>query len=104
MIFDGLSVMDSKLGNPIMIDSYTSSMCLESWGHTDYDHVLIDNRVDQDLKEGMVIVIPNVEDDGEVLHTVRVKYEWEPPRCGVCMVFGHDDMLCPKQAVEKPKK
>ncbi|GJV55150.1 zf-CCHC domain-containing protein [Tanacetum coccineum] len=30
----------------------------------------------------MVIVIPNVEDDGEVLHIVRVEYEWELPRCG----------------------
>ncbi|GJT10061.1 hypothetical protein Tco_0857103 [Tanacetum coccineum] len=35
---------------------------------------------------------------------VRVEYEWEPPRCGVCMVFGHDDMLCLKRAVEKPKE
>ncbi|GKB16352.1 hypothetical protein Tco_0850275 [Tanacetum coccineum] len=39
-----------------------------------------------------------------VLHTVRVEYEWEPPRCGVCMIFGHDVMLCPKCLVEKPKK
>ncbi|GKA79383.1 ATPase, F1/V1/A1 complex, alpha/beta subunit, partial [Tanacetum coccineum] len=54
--------------------------------------------------EDMVIAIPNVEDDEEVLHTTRVEYEWEPPRCGVCMVFGHDDMLCPKWSVEKPKK
>ncbi|GKD82443.1 hypothetical protein Tco_1349282, partial [Tanacetum coccineum] len=52
----------------------------------------------------MVIAIPNVKDDGEFLHTVKVEYEWEPPRCGVCMVFGHDDMLCPKRPVEKPKK
>ncbi|GKA62303.1 hypothetical protein Tco_0761822 [Tanacetum coccineum] len=34
----------------------------------------------------------------------RVEYEWEPPRCGVCMIFGHDVMLCPKCLVEKPKK
>ncbi|GJR59135.1 hypothetical protein Tco_1501297, partial [Tanacetum coccineum] len=82
----GLSVMASKLGNPIMLDSYTSSMCLESWGHTDYDHALIDIRVDRELKEDMVIAIPNVKDDGEVLQTVRVEYEWEPPRYGVCML------------------
>ncbi|GKC37536.1 ATPase, F1/V1/A1 complex, alpha/beta subunit, partial [Tanacetum coccineum] len=75
---EGLSVMATKLGNPIMAN--------------------------QELKEDLVIAIPNVEDDGEVLHTVRVEYEWEPPRCGVCMVFGHDDMLCPKRPVEKSKK
>ncbi|GJY41461.1 hypothetical protein Tco_0428731 [Tanacetum coccineum] len=54
----------------------------------------------QDRKQFLI----NVEDDGEVLHTVKVEYEWKPPRCGVCMVFEHDDMLCPKQPVEKPKK
>ncbi|GJT75577.1 retrotransposon protein, putative, ty1-copia subclass [Tanacetum coccineum] len=48
-----------------------------------------------ELKKDMIIVIPNVEDDGEALHTIKVD---------VCMVFEHDDMLCPKQRVEKPKK
>ncbi|GJV31057.1 hypothetical protein Tco_1391457 [Tanacetum coccineum] len=46
--------------------------------HMDYARTLIDIRADQELKEVMVIVIPNVEDDGEVLHTVEVEYEWEP--------------------------
>ncbi|GKF07394.1 hypothetical protein Tco_0041618 [Tanacetum coccineum] len=48
---------------------------------------------DRELKENMIIAIPNVKDDGEVLYTVRVEHEWEPPRCGV-----------PKRPVEKPKK
>ncbi|GJV19706.1 hypothetical protein Tco_1368726 [Tanacetum coccineum] len=78
---DGLSMMDTKLGNPPMLI-----------------------RVDQELNKDRVIDIPNMEDDGEVIHTVRVEYEWEPPRCSVCMVFGHDDMLCLKRHVEKPKK
>jgi hypothetical protein len=50
----------------------------------------------------MIIAILNVEDDEEVLQTVRVEYEWEPPRCGVCMIFGHDNLVCPKRAVDKP--
>ncbi|GJS41518.1 ribonuclease H-like domain-containing protein [Tanacetum coccineum] len=49
---EGLSVMATKLGNPIMAN--------------------------QELKEDLVIAIPNVEDDGEVLHTVRVGIK-EPP-------------------------
>ncbi|GJW70054.1 hypothetical protein Tco_0126971 [Tanacetum coccineum] len=64
-----------------MLDSYTSSMCLQSWGHMDYTRVLIDIRADLELKEDMIIDIPNMEDDGEVLHIMRVEYEWEPPRC-----------------------
>ncbi|GKB07311.1 putative ribonuclease H-like domain-containing protein [Tanacetum coccineum] len=33
------------------------------------------------MATNLVIVIPNVEANGEVLHTVRVEYEWEPLRC-----------------------
>nr|GEY76160.1 hypothetical protein [Tanacetum cinerariifolium] len=99
---DGLSLMATKLGNPIMLDLYISSICLQSWGRMDYARALIDIRADRELNEEMVIAIPNVECDGEVLHSVRVKYEWNPPRCGMCMIFGHDVMLCPKRVVGKP--
>nr|GEZ90214.1 ATPase, F1/V1/A1 complex, alpha/beta subunit, zinc knuckle CX2CX4HX4C [Tanacetum cinerariifolium] len=43
------------------------------------------------------------EDDREVLHTVRVEYEWEPPICGVCVVFGHDGVTCSKLFFNEPK-
>ncbi|GKC70457.1 ATPase, F1/V1/A1 complex, alpha/beta subunit [Tanacetum coccineum] len=48
---DGLSAMTTKLGTPIMLDSYMSIM------------------------EDMIIDVPVLEDDGEVLHTARVEYE-----------------------------
>nr|GEW79047.1 zinc finger MYM-type protein 1-like [Tanacetum cinerariifolium] len=38
------------------------------------------------------------------LYLLRVEYEWEPPRCRVCMVFGHVDMICLKRVVDEPKK
>jgi hypothetical protein len=41
---DGLSVMAIKLCNLIMLDSYTSSMTLQSWGRMDYARALIDIR------------------------------------------------------------
>ena len=63
---DELSVMYTKLGKPIILDLYTSSMCLQSWGRMDYARALIDIRVYQELKEEMVIAIPNLEDDGGV--------------------------------------
>ncbi|PWA57782.1 reverse transcriptase domain-containing protein [Artemisia annua] len=66
--------MATKLGNPIMLDYHMSSMCLQSWGLMDYACTLIDIRVDRELKDEMIIVIPNVEEDGEVLHTMRVKH------------------------------
>nr|GEW19405.1 hypothetical protein [Tanacetum cinerariifolium] len=69
---DVLSAMATRLGNAIMLDLYMSSICLQSWGRMDYARALIDIRVDRELTDGMNIVIPNVEDDEEVLHTVRV--------------------------------
>nr|GEZ97107.1 reverse transcriptase domain-containing protein [Tanacetum cinerariifolium] len=88
---DGLSDMGTKLGNLIMLDSYTSSMCINSWGRLNYARALIEIRTDREIKDTMVISIPSVEGNGEVLHTVRIEYECKPPRCGVCMIFGHDD-------------
>nr|GEW05783.1 hypothetical protein [Tanacetum cinerariifolium] len=46
----------------------------------------------------------NFEGDGYILNTIRIEYEWEPPRCEVCMVFGHDEVTCPKRVVDEPKK
>ena len=45
---------------PSLMGSYGLCLCL------------IDIRADAELKDEMVIAIPNVEDDREVLHTVRV--------------------------------
>lgn len=93
---DGLSAIATKLGTPIMLDSYTSTMCTNSWGRLDFARALIDIRADRALKDTLVIVIPNVDGTGTTLHKVRVEYEWKPPRCGTCMVFGHADDQCPK--------
>nr|GEX30295.1 reverse transcriptase domain-containing protein [Tanacetum cinerariifolium] len=72
---DGLSKIDTKLGKPIRLDSYTSSMCMQSQGRMDYARALIDIKADRELKDDMIIAILNVKDDEEVLHMVRVKYE-----------------------------
>ncbi|GKA11243.1 leucine-rich repeat protein [Tanacetum coccineum] len=83
---DGLSTMATELGR------------------LDYACALIDIRVDREIRDQMIIAIPNVKDDGEVLHTVRVEHEWDPPMCVVCEVFGHDDLTCPRRVVEVPKE
>ncbi|GJU39015.1 zinc knuckle CX2CX4HX4C containing protein [Tanacetum coccineum] len=33
-----------------------------------------------------------------MMHNIKIEYEWKPSRCGTCLVFGHDDALCPKHA------
>ncbi|GKB53941.1 hypothetical protein Tco_0904694 [Tanacetum coccineum] len=34
---DGLSVIATKIGTPLMLDSHTSDMCIQSWGRSSYE-------------------------------------------------------------------
>nr|GEY76170.1 hypothetical protein [Tanacetum cinerariifolium] len=63
----GLSAIATKLGTPLMLDSYTSDMWMQSWGR-----------------------------EGHYTCNVCVKYEWKPPKCSSCKVFGHIHEECSK--------
>ncbi|GJR61825.1 hypothetical protein Tco_1503987 [Tanacetum coccineum] len=39
---DGLSVIAIILGTPLMLDTYTTSMCTESWGQYSFARAMID--------------------------------------------------------------
>nr|GEX79056.1 hypothetical protein [Tanacetum cinerariifolium] len=60
----GLSLIAAQLGKPIMMDSYTSNMCVSSWGRSTYARILIEVSADADLKESLVIAIPVGRDKG----------------------------------------
>ncbi|GKC75164.1 putative reverse transcriptase domain-containing protein [Tanacetum coccineum] len=46
---DGLSAIATKLGTPLILDSYTSDMCIQSWGRSSYARVMIELRADVEL-------------------------------------------------------
>nr|GEY70152.1 hypothetical protein [Tanacetum cinerariifolium] len=52
---DGLSVNATKLDTPLMLDSYTFDMCLQSWGRSSYARVMIDLQADVELKDNIVV-------------------------------------------------
>ncbi|GJU97026.1 retrotransposon protein, putative, ty1-copia subclass [Tanacetum coccineum] len=93
---DGLSAIAMKLDTPLMLDSYTSDMCLQSWGRSRYARVMIELWADVELKDNIVVAIPKIMREGYYTCTVRVEYEWKPPRCSCCKVFGHTQEECPK--------
>ncbi|GJQ92202.1 retrotransposon protein, putative, ty1-copia subclass [Tanacetum coccineum] len=41
---DGLSAISTKLDTPLMLDSYTSDMCMQSWGRSSYTRAMIELR------------------------------------------------------------
>nr|GEZ77932.1 hypothetical protein [Tanacetum cinerariifolium] len=42
--------------------------------------------------------------EGHYTWNVRVEYEWKPPRCSSCKVFGHIHEECLKNTGFKPQK
>ncbi|GJV64584.1 putative reverse transcriptase domain-containing protein [Tanacetum coccineum] len=86
---DGLIAIATKLGTPLMLDSYTSDMCMQSWGRSSYARVMIELRADVKLKDNIVVAMPKITKEGHYTCNVRVEYEWKPPRCSSCKVFGH---------------
>nr|GEY16683.1 hypothetical protein [Tanacetum cinerariifolium] len=63
-IEDGLSAITTKLGTPSMLDSYTSDMCMQSWGRSSYARVMIELRADIELKDNILMAMPKITRDG----------------------------------------
>ncbi|GKB43048.1 RNA-directed DNA polymerase, eukaryota, reverse transcriptase zinc-binding domain protein [Tanacetum coccineum] len=68
---DGLSLIATQVGKPIMLDAFTSEMCAYPWGKLRFARALI-----------------------------KLVYEWKPPLCLECHVFGHSPEQCPKRVTQ----
>lgn len=51
---DGLSAIASKIGKPLMLDSYTSNMCINAWGRPSFDRAMVEVSAENPLKEKVV--------------------------------------------------
>ncbi|GJS42095.1 putative reverse transcriptase domain, reverse transcriptase zinc-binding domain protein [Tanacetum coccineum] len=101
---DGLSLIATQISKPIMLDAFTSSMCVESWGRISFARALIEISAHSVLKKEVTMAISDEEGDGYTKEIIRVVYEWKPPHCVNCQSFGHDPNLCPKLIREKIPK
>ncbi|GKD50532.1 zinc knuckle CX2CX4HX4C containing protein, partial [Tanacetum coccineum] len=63
---------------------------------------LIATFIEADLVDVVTIGIPSLSDDVFTKETIRVEYEWRPPRCDTCKIFGHVHDYCPKKVVSPP--
>nr|GFB25807.1 hypothetical protein [Tanacetum cinerariifolium] len=101
---DGLSLIETQIGNPILLDAFTSSMCKDPWGRIRYARALIEVSADRELKKEITMAIPIVNGMGHTIETMKVKYEWKPSCCCECKVFGHALENCPKRVVVSIKE
>ena len=98
---DGLSLIASKIGKPMMLDSYTNQMCNSSWGRHSFARALIEIDAKDKMRDELTIAIPNNSGDGFSKQIIKIDYEWRPPQCMHCCVFGHEDNKCPMQPKAK---
>ncbi|GJS07368.1 hypothetical protein Tco_0364164 [Tanacetum coccineum] len=85
-----------KRCTPLMLDSYTSDMCMQSWGRLSYARVMIKIQADVELKDNIFMAMPRIKGDGYYTCNIHAEYKWKPPRCVCCKVFGHVHEECPK--------
>ncbi|GJX27974.1 hypothetical protein Tco_0236053 [Tanacetum coccineum] len=100
---DDLSFIATKIGTLMMLDSYMKSMCLESWGRSNYARILIEIDACDDFRDIRVTAVPNFEGTRYTKEIIHVEYEWKPPRCSACLIFDHslnDYQKAPKRVVK----
>ncbi|GJR41701.1 WAT1-related protein [Tanacetum coccineum] len=57
---DGFKDIGTKVGTPLMLDSCTSDMCMQSWGRSSYAKAIIELRADVKLKDTIVVAMPKL--------------------------------------------
>ncbi|GJU15739.1 reverse transcriptase domain-containing protein [Tanacetum coccineum] len=93
---DALSAIATKLGTPLMLDYYTYDICMQSWGRSRYARSMIELQADVELKDTIMVDMPKIVRKRFYTCTIRVEYEWKPPRCACYKVFGHIQDECSK--------
>ncbi|GKB95462.1 hypothetical protein Tco_0981599 [Tanacetum coccineum] len=64
-------------------------MCTESWGRSSYVRVMIELQVNVESKDTIMVAVLKFVGEGFSMCTIRIKYEWKPPRCSSCKAFGY---------------
>ncbi|GJV33356.1 zinc knuckle CX2CX4HX4C containing protein [Tanacetum coccineum] len=99
---DGISLIAMFIGKPVMLDSYTSSMCNDSWGRSSFARCLIKVNSETHLIDVVMIGIPSLTGDDFTKDTIRVENEWRRSSCDLCKIFDHVHDHCPKKVVSPP--
>ncbi|GJW21715.1 hypothetical protein Tco_0032337 [Tanacetum coccineum] len=70
---DGLSLIATQIGKPIILDAFTSAMCSEPWGRLGFARALIEVTAEKELKHEVTMAVRVV--DGERHAMAKMKIE-----------------------------
>nr|GEZ54040.1 zinc knuckle CX2CX4HX4C [Tanacetum cinerariifolium] len=71
-------------------------------GRSSFARCLIEVNSEADLVDVVTIGILSLTGDGFTKETIHVEYEWRPPRCDICKIFGHVHDQFPKKVMSPP--
>nr|GEY70555.1 hypothetical protein [Tanacetum cinerariifolium] len=69
-----------------------------------YARAMTELQTDVELKDNIIMAMPKLTGEGHYICNVHVEYEWKPPRCASCKVFGHIHEEYPKNTSVDKKK
>ncbi|GKA13769.1 zinc knuckle CX2CX4HX4C containing protein [Tanacetum coccineum] len=76
----------------VMLVAYT----LDGLSRSSYARILIEIDACNGFSDNLVMAVPNLDGLGYMKETIRVEYEWEPPRCSTCLIYRQSVDDCPK--------
>ncbi|PWA63808.1 ATPase, F1/V1/A1 complex, alpha/beta subunit, Zinc knuckle CX2CX4HX4C [Artemisia annua] len=91
----GISRIASRVGNPIIMDRITTSMCEKAYGRASFARVLVEVDAEKELVDNVEVCYESL---GKSMN-LRVEYAWKPPHCTHCRVFGHEYKMCNKREI-----
>ena len=91
---EGLSYLASAVGNPLYADSIT-----ESCRRLTFARVCVEiDAAKPMINEFLLHTNSGAEEATPKFLTIKVVYQWKPPVCLVCELFGHSTSSCPANA------
>ncbi|GJZ05816.1 zinc knuckle CX2CX4HX4C containing protein [Tanacetum coccineum] len=100
----GISALASRIDKPVKMDVVTASMCKMGVGRFGYSRVLIEVSARKPLHYVIDVVYKNGAKEVICKKIVKVVYDWKPPCCNNCYVFGHFDYQCRKNKINTRKE
>ncbi|KAJ0954854.1 putative transcription factor interactor and regulator CCHC(Zn) family [Helianthus annuus] len=78
----------SGMGEPKLMDKLTLERCANQTGKLGFARVLVDVKASCNLPSEVEVAYPNR------VTNLKVSYQWKPPICSHCVVFGHSFAQC----------
>ncbi|GJX96839.1 RNA-directed DNA polymerase, eukaryota, reverse transcriptase zinc-binding domain protein [Tanacetum coccineum] len=100
----GISALASRVGKQVVMDVVTVSMCKMGVGRVGFARVLAEVSARKPLPYDIEVVYKNGAKEVICRKNVKVVYDWKPPCCNKCCVFGHFSHQCGKNKVATRKE